>query len=51
MNSVLSDLLEISYVPNLGLCLLNDNSDLNLKQILNKIIFTGFTYGNLFPDF
>ena len=33
----------ISYAPNPGLCLLNDNSDLNIKQILNKIMFAGFT--------
>lgn len=33
VNSVLSDLLEISCVPNPAFCLLNDTSDTSLKLI------------------
>ena len=43
VNSVLADILDILYVPNPVFCLLNDNSDMHLKQIQFKIIFAGFT--------
>lgn len=43
VNSVLSDLLEIYYIPNLGFCLLNDNTDISQKQIQYEMIFAGFT--------
>jgi len=43
VNSSLADILDIFYVPNPGFCLLNDNSDINLKQIQLKMLFAGFT--------
>ena len=48
VNSVLADILDILYVPNPVFCLLNDNSDMHLKQILFKIIFAGFTSAKIF---
>jgi len=43
VNSSLADILDIFYVPNPVFCLLNDNSDINLKQIQVKMLFAGFT--------
>lgn len=43
VNSVLSQLLDISYFPNPALCLLNDTSDIPLKLVQCKMLFAGFT--------
>lgn len=41
VNSSLSDGLEVFYIPNLGLCLLNDTTDIPLKQIQCKMFVGG----------
>uniref|UniRef100_A0A3B1KHZ5 Reverse transcriptase domain-containing protein n=1 Tax=Astyanax mexicanus TaxID=7994 RepID=A0A3B1KHZ5_ASTMX len=43
VNTVLSDILEIEYNFDPCLCLLNDNSNLELKMTQCKLLFSGFT--------
>lgn len=38
------NILDICDVPNPVFCLLNDNSDINLKKIQLKVLFAAFTF-------
>jgi len=43
VNLVLSSLLQIDYLPNPGLCLLNDDSDSCITLLQKRMLFAGFT--------
>ena len=43
VNLVLSSLLQIDYLSNPGLCLLNDDSDLFISSLQKRMLFSGFT--------